>query len=154
MNLAPLFFQVDAAGTSRQCLGWGQLPALVSSEDPGLLTAPSGSGSELMAPLCFCVASCRNPGREEIACVWHSLQYVAGKKLGCPHPGDRKCFWIHQFRQASGWFYSHSLVWPWEPPLSRFKTPETHLTLVCISHLSSFTASIMGLLDLPALMTL
>lgn len=95
----------------------------------------------------FQVDSCRNLDKEKTLCVWLTLQYAAGQQLGCPHPGDQKCFWIHQFRLASGLFYSGSLVWPWESPLSRFKTHEPHLTLVCISHWSSSHSIHMMLLE-------
>lgn len=80
---------------------------------------PWAHGSSLLS---FHVASWRNQGREETACVWVYLLYTGGKWLGCPDPGDWKCFWIHQFRQASGWFYDNYLVWQWESSLCRFKT--------------------------------
>lgn len=43
---------VDAVGTSNLCLGWGQMPALVCSQDPGLFMAPSRSCPEHTASLC------------------------------------------------------------------------------------------------------
>lgn len=105
---------------------WGSWPPHGSVK-----VLPWARGSSLLN---FHVASCRNPGREETARVWLSLHYAARKWLGCSHPGDQKCFRIHQFRQASGWLYSDSLVLPWESPLSTFKTratphPWLHLTL-------------------------
>lgn len=129
---------LNGSDSSRRCPGWGQMPALVSSEDPGLPTALSSFPEHMAALLSFCVASGRNQGREETACVWVYLPYTDGRWLGCPDPGDWKCVWIHQLKQASGWFYDSCLVWQWESPLCRFKAwatpcPCLHLTLKLFS---------------------
>lgn len=132
---------INGSDTSRLCPGlradacftiqWG------SWSPHSAVILPWAHGSSLLS---FLVASCRNQGREETACVY--LPYSAGTDwLGCPEPGDRKCFWIHQFRQASGWFCDDCLVWQWESPLCRFKTRATpHPCLHLTSKL--FSASI------------
>lgn len=77
----------------------------VCNEDPGLLAALPRSCLEHMAALCS--VSMLFPiepgaGRRQRGADFPSLQQAAGKRLGCPHPGDRKLFWIHQFKTGLG----------------------------------------------------
>ena len=146
---------VDAAGTPRLCPGWGQMTTLVCSKDLGLLMALSRTCPEHMAALCSIAvllpaetrAGRRQhvpdfPSSKQLGSGWAALTQGIGSASGStsldrPEAGSTAMVWFdHESHPSLG------------------SKHEPHLTLVCISHPSSFHSSCMVLLDLPAVMTL
>lgn len=145
---------VDAAGTSRLAPGWGQMSAMRTLASSQLCQGLAWSTWQLSAQFLCCFP--QNPGQGGGSVGLTSLP--SSKQLGsgwaARTQGTGSSSGSTSLRQASGWFYSDSLVWPQESPLSRFKTREPHLILICVSHPRSSHGIHMVLLDLPAVMTL